>query len=356
MHHAAAHATTPIVPSFSEDAEHHRSRPTAPVPRNAGGPAIPPEGYVMDELADGIFWLGDGSYQTMFVLTDEGVIAVDAPPTLGNNILRAIGRVTRKPITDVVYSHHHSDHVGSMSIYPASARFHAQRATADRLALLGDPHRPVPTEVFDDRATIDAGDHRLELAYPGPNHSEGNSFIYAPGQRVLMLVDVVFPGWVPFSNLALSAFVPGVIAAHEAALAYEFEHLVSGHVTRPGTPEDVRVQLDYLHDLRRTAEQALSSVDLAATMQDVDMGNAWAVFRAYLDAVAASDSGRGGAAVEGPTRRRRRVHPAQRLGDGGDPAPGPELARPVRDRALTTSAGPSSQVAGTVVPGSSGSR
>ena len=272
---------------FSLDAEHHRSRPTAPVPENAKGPDVPEEGYVLDEIADGIFWIGDGSYQTMFVVTDEGVIAVDAPPTLGHNILRAIHRVTPKPVTQVVYSHHHSDHCGAMSIYPAGAPRYAHRATAQRLELLADPQRPLATHVFDDATTIDAGDHALHLSYPGPNHSEGNSIIHAPHQRVLMLVDVVFPGWVPFSNLALSAFVPGYIRVHEQVLAYDFDHLVSGHVTRAGTPADVRVQLEYLTDLRTTAEAALSSVDLASTMAPVDTANAWAVFRAYLDAIAA---------------------------------------------------------------------
>jgi hypothetical protein len=98
---------------------------------------------------------------------------------------------------------------------------------------------------------------------------------------------VIFPGWVPFSNLALSANVPGFIKAHEQALGYDFDTLVGGHVTRPGTPDDVRVQLEYMTDLRTTAEAALSSVDLEATMDPVDAGNVWAVFRAYLDAVAA---------------------------------------------------------------------
>ena len=263
-----------------------RQGPTAPVPEIAKGPEVPGTGYVLDEIADGVFWISDGTYQTMFVVTDEGVIAVDAPPTLGHNILRAIDRVTKKPVTHVIYSHHHSDHVGAMSIYPERAPRYAQRATAQRLELLADPGRPVPTEVFDDTLTIDAGDHTLHLDYPGPNHCEGNSFIYAPNQRVLMLVDVIFPGWVPFSNLALSAYIPGFIQLHEQALTYEFDHLVSGHVTRPGIPEDVRVQLEYMTDLRVTAEAALSSVDLASTMAPVDTGNAWAVFRAYLDAVA----------------------------------------------------------------------
>lgn len=273
--------------TFVEDARRRREGPTYRVPDNAKGPALPEDGYVLDEIADGVFWIGDGSYQSMFVVTDESVIAVDAPPTLGHNMLRAIDRVTQLPITDVVYSHHHSDHCGSMSIYPTSARRYAHRATAQRLELLADPDRPLPTHVFDDTLTIDAGEHTLQLSYPGPNHSEGNSFIYAPNQRVLMLVDVIFPGWVPFSNLALSAYVPGFIDVHERALTYEFDHLVSGHVTRPGTREDVQTQVEYMNDLRVTAEGALSSVDLPSTMANVDTNNNWAVFRAYLDAVAA---------------------------------------------------------------------
>jgi len=272
---------------FTLEAKRRRELPTAPVPETAKGPEVPAVGYVLDGIADGIFWLGDGSYQTMFVVTDDGVIAIDAPPTLGHNILRAMDRVTRKPVTSVIYSHHHSDHVGAMSIYPESAPRYAQRATAERLRLLADPDRPLATQVFDDTITIEAGEHTLRMDYPGPNHSEGNSFIYASNQRVLMLVDVIFPGWVPFSNLALSAFVPGFIRMHELALDYAFDHLVSGHATRPGTPQDVRVQLEYMSDLRTTAEAALSSVDLAATMASVDTTNVWAVFRAYLDAVAA---------------------------------------------------------------------
>ena len=280
--------STTVAPSFSDEARKHRELPTAPVPERARGPVVPEAGYVLDEIADGVFWLSDGSYQSMFVVSDEGVIAVDAPPTLGHNILRGIGRVTRKPVTRVVYSHHHSDHTGAMSIFPESATYYAHRATAGRLRLLDDPRRPQPTELFDDALTIEAGEHTVRLEYPGPNHAEGNSFIHVPGRRVLMLVDVIFPGWVPFSNLSLSAFVPGVLRAHEQALSYDFDHFVGGHVTRPGTPEDVRIQQEYLTDLRVTAEAALSSVDLPSTMAPVDTANVWAVFRAYLDAVAAA--------------------------------------------------------------------
>jgi len=130
---------------------------------------------VIQELADGVFWLSDGAYQSMFVVTDDGVIAIDAPPTLGNDILRAIAKVTKKAVTGVVYSHQHSDHVGAMSVFPDDVPYYAQRATADRLVALGDPLRPLASHVFDDTLTIEAGDQTLRLDYPGPNHAEGTS-------------------------------------------------------------------------------------------------------------------------------------------------------------------------------------
>jgi glyoxylase-like metal-dependent hydrolase (beta-lactamase superfamily II) len=284
----AANGGVPLVtPDYSAAARRVREVRTYPVPGVATGPAIGPDGYIIQEVGDRVFWLSDGSYQSMFVVTDEGVIAVDAPPTLGHDIVRAVAKVTRKPVTGVVYSHQHSDHVGAMSIYPDDVPYYAHRATADRLVALADPHRPLATHVFDDTLTIDAGDQTVRLDYPGPNHAEGNIFIHVPNQRVLMLVDVIFPGWVPFSNLALSANVPGFLKAQEQALSYDFDVLVGGHVTRPGTPQDVRIQLEYMADLRSTAEAALSSVDLPTTLAPVDTGNVWAVFRAYLDAAAA---------------------------------------------------------------------
>jgi glyoxylase-like metal-dependent hydrolase (beta-lactamase superfamily II) len=275
------------VVNFTELAEQLRLRPTAPVPENARGPAVPDTGYILEEIAEGMFFLSDGSYQMMFVVSDEGVIALDAPPTLGQNILRAIKSVTDKPIIQAVYSHQHADHVGAMTLYPEGIPIVAHRITAERLRKLGDPNRRQPTVEFDDSYTIETGSHTLQLDYKGPNHAEGNIFIWEPKHKVLMLIDVIFPGWVPFSNLAVSANVPGYVTAMEQTLDYPFEKLLPGHVTRIGTREDVEVQREYVTDLRNTTEAALSSVDLGAIMAPIDTSNNWAVFRTYLDAVAA---------------------------------------------------------------------
>ena len=73
-----------------------------------------------------MFWLTDGLYQMIFLVTGEGVVAIDAPPTIGNNILRAIKGVTRLPVSHPIYSHHHADHTGAMVLYEGGAALYAQ--------------------------------------------------------------------------------------------------------------------------------------------------------------------------------------------------------------------------------------
>ncbi len=56
------------------------------------------KGYFVQEIKDGLYWVSDGAYNTMFLVTIDGVIAVDALPTLGEKQLAAIREVTDKPI------------------------------------------------------------------------------------------------------------------------------------------------------------------------------------------------------------------------------------------------------------------
>ncbi|MGD1837975.1 MAG: hypothetical protein ACPKPY_07960 [Nitrososphaeraceae archaeon] len=54
-------------------------------------PYIDPEkGYAVIEIADDLYWVTTGDYEAMFLTTGEGVIAVDAPPTIGDKYLKAI--------------------------------------------------------------------------------------------------------------------------------------------------------------------------------------------------------------------------------------------------------------------------
>jgi Metallo-beta-lactamase superfamily len=45
----------------------------------------------------------------------RGVAVIDAPQTLATNIPKAIAEVSDKPITHLIYSHSHADHIGGSS-------------------------------------------------------------------------------------------------------------------------------------------------------------------------------------------------------------------------------------------------
>lgn len=71
------------------------------------------KGYSVLEIADGVYWVVGSGYQTMFLTTSEGVIAVDAPQPIGEKYIQAIKDTTDEPIKYVIYSHHHQDHTGA---------------------------------------------------------------------------------------------------------------------------------------------------------------------------------------------------------------------------------------------------
>jgi glyoxylase-like metal-dependent hydrolase (beta-lactamase superfamily II) len=231
-------------------------------------PVIPKEkGYFVQEIRSGLYWVTDGLYNTMFLVSSQGVIAIDPLPNLGDRYLKAIAEVTNKPVTHVVYSHEHTDHIGAAYLFPKNAAYIAQKKTAEILARRNDPRRPVPTLTFDDSYTLTVGDQTLVLDYKGVNHQTGNIFIYAPKQKVLMLVDVVYPGWMPYKNLGIAEDIPGYIQAHHDALAYKFDTLVAGHVDRLGTRKDVEDSLEFVSDLKNTMAGQTARVSFPSYLQ-----------------------------------------------------------------------------------------
>lgn len=263
------------------------------IPESAKGPVIPEKGYLVEEIRDNLYWVTDGSYNTMFLVTDEGVVAIDAPPSIGQNYLKAIAEVTDKPVTYVIYSHAHLDHIGAAGLFPRNATYIAQEATASELqravnlASNASTIPPVPTVTFANNYTLQIGNQTLDLDYYGDNHMPGNLFIYAPNQKTLMLVDVVFPGWVPFVYLAISSDIAGFIKSIDIALNnYDFDTFVGGHLTRLGTPEDVKIQQEFVNDLEKAAVKANSEVQFADIAAQVgNTSDTWLLYSKYIDTV-----------------------------------------------------------------------
>lgn len=262
-------------------------QPATPPPGARGPVPDQSKGYLVEEIGDDLHWVSDGTYSTIFLTTGEGVVAVDAPPTLGENYRKAIEETTDEPVTHVVYSHAHGDHIGAAGqVFGDGVTYVGQEETAATLRRQADPNRPVPTVTFSDRHVLAVGDQTVELHYTRPNHQPGNTFVYAPRQRALMLVDVIFPGWVPFKHLAMAEDKPGFVAVHTDALGFDFDTFVGGHLTRTGTREDVETSREYILDVFRYSTNALQQTDFMAIAGEVGFDNWWLLFEVYLDTVA----------------------------------------------------------------------
>jgi glyoxylase-like metal-dependent hydrolase (beta-lactamase superfamily II) len=264
----------------------------APIPRPALGPALNEQGYYVGRVEQNLYWVTDGTYQSAFLTTKDGVVLLDAPPTIGHNIQRAVDEIASangvsNRVTHLVYSHHHADHTGASSLFDRSVARIGHEETRKLLLRDDDPARPAPEETFQDRRTLEIGDERIELAWHGTNHSPDNIFIHLPDHDALMLVDIVNPGWAPVYQSNLTEDVQGYLTAPATALTYPWKHFIGGHMGRLGTRDDIAVHERYMADIADHSRKALDTVD--PTPYFVKYGdNSWAAVRGYLDAVTAA--------------------------------------------------------------------
>ena len=190
------------------------------------------------EGTDNVYIFRNGNHQSMFIVTNDGVIATDpvgyGRPNAGQDYIAEIKKVTDKPIKFLIYSHHHFDHIaGGKPFKDAGATIVAHQRAKERLAVLKDPHTPIPDEVVGDSRTIDLGGTKLELKYYGLNHSDSTLVMWLPKEKIIFLVDTIpvgaFPGrgFIDIYPLETEDFIKKV-------LALDWERMIPGHPGQPG--------------------------------------------------------------------------------------------------------------------------
>ena len=259
----------------------------APVPKSAFGPALNEQGYYVDRVERNLYWITDGTYQSAFLTTSDGVVVLDAPPTIGNNIQRAIDEIASangvsNKVNYLVYSHHHADHVGAASLFDKSITRIGHEETRRLLLRDDDPTRPPNEETFQDRRTLEIGGERIDLAWHGANHSPDNIIIHLPDHDALMLIDIVNPGWAPVFQSNLTEDIPGYLEAPANALAYSWKHFIGGHLGRLGTRDDLTLHQQYMADIAESSRKAIDTVDYTPYFAKYP-DNPWAAFRGGLE-------------------------------------------------------------------------
>ena len=132
---------------------------------------------------------GAGGNTTVFV-REDGVALVDTKlASNGAAILAEVRKVTDKPVTLIVNTHSHGDHVGSNGeIAGAAVEVVAHANTGRRMQAM--PNVGPPTHTFDDRLTLGDGADRIDLYWFGAGHTDGDAFVVIPAERVMAAGDV----------------------------------------------------------------------------------------------------------------------------------------------------------------------
>jgi glyoxylase-like metal-dependent hydrolase (beta-lactamase superfamily II) len=148
----------------------------------------------IEKVTDNVYKIfGGGGNTTVFVRSD-GVVLVDTKlPNNGQAILEQVRKVTDKPVTMIINTHSHPDHLGSNqqidTTLGGNVEVVVQANTATRMAAM--PANSKVSHSFDDTLTLGSGADRIGLYWFGPAHTDGDAFVVFPAEKVLLMGDVM---------------------------------------------------------------------------------------------------------------------------------------------------------------------
>ena len=259
----------------------------SPLPLQAqGAPAFkavqvaPSVGYV-----EGLSALGSSANQNFisnaaFVVTPAGVVVIDAlgSPALAERLLQEIRTWTPQPVTHVIITHYHADHIyGLQAFRKQGARIIAHRSALEylnsetarqRLETSRTELAPwvdgqtvlVPAdEWIDGDMTLTVGGVPFQIKHVGPSHTPEDLVVYLPTAKVLFAGDLVFRNRIPFVGQADSG---RWIQALDALLTFDATTIVPGHGPLSSEArKDMQQTRDYLVHLRTTMGQAARNLE-----------------------------------------------------------------------------------------------
>lgn len=222
---------------------------------------LPERGYNYFKIADNVYFVHDDFENQVFFVTEEGVVVYDAKPDVTPYLLKVVKEVTDKPITHVIYSHHHRDHAEGMYLYPESAIKIANDETAMFLKRADDPKRPMPDIVWKGSYVLETGGLRLELKDLEENwHSQSDTLAYAPQQKILLAIDTFHADaapWIHFgesSNPMFAFQLPQILLD-----SYDFDFMVTGHERIVATRAHLQQYKELVDDMKRIVFEVAQS-------------------------------------------------------------------------------------------------
>ena len=226
------------------------------------------EPYVLQRLTERVYWYQSGFYGTTFYVGDRGVLLFDPLDQRADTILQAVRAVTDLPVTAIVYSHDHADHIGGAQALLTSLaaqqsqtpRIIASRATAEKMERLNST-LPRPTQVLDwPNASFRFESLRVELhGFAHAAHTDDHAAWLLVQERVLHAPDLLNADQPPFWAFAGSERFAYLEDNLRTANALAWDYFNGGH-GNVGSHDDFAFHLGFISDLRDAVGQSMSEV------------------------------------------------------------------------------------------------
>jgi glyoxylase-like metal-dependent hydrolase (beta-lactamase superfamily II) len=229
-----------------------------------------------------------------FVVTPAGVVVIDAlgSPELAQRLVAQIAKITPQPITHVIVTHYHADHIYGLQTFKAlGARLVAHRSALTylnsetaRLRLQVSREELAPwvdantrlvdaDEWLDGPQVLTVGGVRFEINPVGPAHTPEDLVVYLPSEKVLFAGDLVFRSRIPYVGQADSRHW---ITALDSLLKFDTRVIVPGHgALSSEARKDMQLTRDYLTYLRATMGQAAKNLE---PFEDAYKSTDWSQF------------------------------------------------------------------------------
>ena len=237
------------------------------------------------EIATGLYSFGSFSARSIFVVTNDGVIATDPTDREHARAMRqAIADVTDRPVKYVIYSHQHWDHAPGGRIFKdEGATIISHENCVKHFESNLHPDIVMPDETVKGGEVVELGDSSLRLLYFGRNHGDCMLVMHLEGTDVLFVGDLVTPYSVGLG------FFPDYFPAEYLRTLKELEAMegwsrMVGNHGIPVAPKEALVQRRrYLESLMIQVKRAMDNGQLRgdALYQSIELPEEFRQMRGY---------------------------------------------------------------------------
>ena len=221
--------------------------------------------FMVQRLTERTYFIVIDTYNVTAYVGDKGVLVID-PLADGraSKLLEAVASVTDLPITAMIYSHSHLDHINDAQAIADAAK----KAEVDLRVIATDraaydierysKEVPAITElVSTPTGTVQFEDLTIEVITPRDHgHSEDSSIFLLAAEKIAHYTDVVEPGDLPYLYFNMGKDIQAVEEGMRQLQGLDWTYLNGGH-GEVGKKHDVSAQLGYIADLRAAVLKAL---------------------------------------------------------------------------------------------------